>query len=178
MAESLTIARPYAEALFRIAQEEGKLAQWSERLALLDAIMQSPELAQVLEQPGFGRAQLADLLRQLVQAESGSTLANFIDLLAENNRFACLPEMAVLFERLRQGVEGVCEAEIQSPFPMSDEQVKQLLPKLEAHFETRLRPTVVVAPELIGGIKAIVGDRVLDLSIRAKLDAMATALNN
>lgn len=178
MAESLTIARPYAEALFRVAQEEGALAKWSERLALLAEIMQSPDLHLLLEQPGFSRTQLGELLCQASQAKTGDTLTNFIGLLAENDRFVCLPEIATLFEKLRQDLEGICEAEIHSPFPLTEAQVKQLIPQLEAHFETRLLPHVVLAPELIGGIKAVVGDRVLDLSIRAKLDAMATALNN
>ena len=178
MAESLTIARPYAEALFRSAQEEGALPLWSERLELLAGVMQNPELRDLIAQAGFGRSQLAELLCQAAQAKAGDTLANFIALLAENNRFACLPEIALLFEKLRQGVEGVREAEIHSPFPLSAAQMQQLIPQLEAHFETRLRPHVVIAPELIGGVKAVVGDRVLDLSIRAKLDAMATALNH
>ncbi len=178
MAESLTIARPYAEAIFRIAQEEGALAEWSERLGLLAKVMQHPELRALLNQPGFGRAQLAELLCQVASTKRGETLANLIGLLAENDRFACLPEIAILYEKLRQEVEGVREADIHTAFPLSEAQLAQLLPQLEAHFETRLRPRVVLAPELIGGIKAVVGDRVLDLSIRAKLDAMATALKH
>lgn len=178
MAESMTMARPYAEALFRAAQEENKLAEWSESLNLMAGAMQSQELRQLLEQPSFSHAELAALFCQATEAASGSTLANFIELLAENDRFVYLPEIALFYHTLRQGVEGIRDAEIRTPFPLTEEQIKKLIPQLEAHFETRLRPNVVIAPELIGGIKAVVGDRVLDLSIRAKLDAMATALNN
>lgn len=178
MAESLTIARPYAEAVFRIAQEENALAEWSERLALLAGVMQHPELRGLLDQPGFGRAQLAELLCQAAGTQRGEALANLIGLLAENDRFTCLPEIAALYDKLRQEVEGVREADIHTAFPLSEAQLAQLLVQLEAHFETRLRPHVVLAPELIGGVKAVVGDRVLDLSIRAKLDTMATALNH
>lgn len=178
MAESLTIARPYAEALFRVAQEESKMPAWSERLEVLAGFMSCPDLQLLLEQPGFGRVQLAELLCQTIGARPGDAAANFIALLAENDRFALLPEIALLFEKLRQEADGVRELEIQSPFPLNDEQVQQLIPKLEAHFETRLKPHVVIAPALIGGIRAVVGDRVLDLSVRAKLETMAGALNN
>ena len=142
MAESVTIARPYAEALFRAAKESGNLAKWAEQAATL------------------------------------AQLANFIQLLSNNNRLGLLPEIAGLYENYKRAEEGSKQAEIISAFPIDDNQVKALLPQLEAVFKTKLETSVSVDSTLIGGIKVIVGDQMLDASVRGKLDAMATALNN
>ena len=89
-----------------------------------------------------------------------------------------LPEIAGLYESYKRTDEGSKQAEIISAFPIDDNQVKALVPQLETVFNTRIETTVSVDPALIGGIKVIVGDQMLDASVRGKLDAMATALNN
>ena len=178
MAETVTIARPYAEALFRVAKESGSLTKWSERLALLAQLASNSEVRSAIAHPNVGVAQLVDLFRSACGTAVDAELSNFIQLLAENNRLACLPEIAELYEKYKQTEEGTQEAEIVSAFALNDEQVKSLTPQLETYFKTHLTTSVKVDPALIGGIKVVVGDRVLDVSVRGKLDAMATALNN
>lgn len=178
MAESVTIARPYAEALFRVAKESGMLVQWSERLGLLAQVAADPDAHTAISHPNVGVPQLVDLFRSACGSAVDAELSNFIQLLAENGRLSCLPEIAGLFESYKQAEEGTQEAEIVSAFPLNDQQVKALAPQLETYFKTNLKTSVTVDPALIGGIKVVVGDRVLDVSVRGKLDAMATALNN
>ncbi|MGE5386806.1 MAG: F0F1 ATP synthase subunit delta [Betaproteobacteria bacterium] len=178
MAETVTIARPYAEALFRVAKESGALAKWSERVGLLAQVAGNPEVRAAIGHPNVDGSQLVELFRSASGSAADVELSNFIQLLADNDRLACLPEIASLYESYKQAEEGTQEAEIVSAFPLNDEQVKALTPQLETYFKTRLQTSVKVAPELIGGIKVVVGDRVLDVSVRGKLDAMATALNN
>ncbi len=178
MAESVTIARPYAEALFRVAKESGNLAKWSEQVALLGQVAASPEVHSAIGDPNVAAPQLVDLFRSACGTAVDAELSNFIQLLSKNDRLALLPEISGLFESYKRDEEGTKQAEIFSAFPIDDNQVKALIPQLEEVFKTKLESTVSVDPALIGGIKVIVGDRMLDASVRGKLDAMATALNN
>ncbi|HLO63697.1 MAG TPA: F0F1 ATP synthase subunit delta [Azonexus sp.] len=178
MAESVTIARPYAEALFRAAKESGNLAKWSEQVALLGQVAANPEARAAVGDPNVAAPQLVDLFRSACGTAVGTELANFIQLLSNNDRLGLLPEIACLYESYKQAEEGTKQAEIVSAFPIDDNQVKALVPQLEAVFKTKLEAAVSVDPTLIGGIKVIVGDQMLDASVRGKLDAMATALNN
>lgn len=178
MAESVTIARPYAEALFRAAKESGNLAKWSEQVALLGQVAANAEARAAISDPNVAAPQLVDLFRSACGTAVDTELSNFIQLLSNNDRLGLLPEIAGLYESYKQAEEGTKQAEIVSAFPIDDNQVKALVPQLEAVFKSKLEATVSVDPALIGGIKVIVGDQMLDVSVRGKLDAMATALNN
>lgn len=177
MAESVTIARPYAEAVFRMAQESGAQGIWSARLQRLALIAQDGDMASVMGNPRLSTEQVADLFIALSQ-DSDATLGSFIRTLAENRRLALLPEISRLFELAKSQEEGVKEAVVHSAFPIDDTQVATLLQQLEPRFGTRLTARVVIDPSLIGGVKIAVGDQVLDASVRGKLDSMAVALNN
>jgi F-type H+-transporting ATPase subunit delta len=178
MAESVTIARPYAEALFRVAKESGNLAKWSEQVTLLGQVAANTDARAAISDPNVAAPQLVDLFRSACGTAVDTELSNFIQLLSNNDRLGLLPEIAGLYESYKQAEEGTKQAEIVSAFPIDDNQVKALVPQLEAVFKSKLEATVSVDPALIGGIKVIVGDQMLDVSVRGKLDAMATALNN
>jgi F-type H+-transporting ATPase subunit delta len=178
MAESVTIARPYAEALFRAAKESGNLAKWSGQVALLAEVAANPDARSAIGDPNVAASQLVDLFRSACGTAVDAELANFIQLLSNNDRLALLPEIGTLYESYKQAEEGTKQAEIVSAFPIDASQVNALLPQLETVFKSKLETSVSVDPELIGGIKVIVGDQMLDASVRGKLDAMATALNN
>ena len=178
MAESVTIARPYAEALFRVAKESGNLARLSEQASLLGQVAANPEVGLAIGDPNVAAPQLVDLFRSACGTAVDAEVSNFIQLLSKNDRLGLLPEIAGLYESYKRTDEGSKQAEIISAFPIDDNQVKALVPQLETVFNTRIETTVSVDPALIGGIKVIVGDQMLDASVRGKLDAMATALNN
>ena len=178
MAESVTIARPYAEALFQAAKESGKLAKWSAQVSLLGQVAANPEAREAIGDPNVAAPQLVDLFRSACGTAIDAELSNFIQLLAKNDRLALLPEIGALYESYKQAEEGIKQATIVSAFPIDASQVNALVPQLETVFKSRLEASVSVDPELIGGIKVIVGDQMLDASVRGKLDAMATALNN
>ncbi len=177
MAESVTIARPYAEAVYCIAQQTGAQGVWSERLQRLALIAQDGDMAAVMGNPQLSVEQVADLFISLSQ-DNDATLGNFIRTLAENRRLVLLPEISRLFELARSQEEGIKEAVVYSAFPIDDSQVASLIQQLEPRFGSRLSARVEIDPSLIGGVKVAVGDQVLDASVRGKLDAMAVALNN
>ncbi|MDP2811192.1 MAG: F0F1 ATP synthase subunit delta [Rhodocyclaceae bacterium] len=175
MAEIATIARPYAEAAFRLAREQGRLADWSDVLGRMAQVADAAR--PLIGHPNVADDALEDLFRSAcgdMDVEAG----NFLKLLIENDRLTCLSEIAEQFEALKRQDSGIKEAAIHSAFPMDDAQAQSLKALLENRFQTPLKISVVVTPELIGGIKAVVGDQVLDTSVRGKLDAMAVALNS
>ena len=178
MAESVTIARPYAQAVFRLAKESGTQAAWLERLQRLTLIAEDAEMAKVIGNPRFSARQVADLLISLTGEAGNRELSSFVDLLAENERLDVLAQILDIFEQIKSEDEGVKDALITSAYPIDDAQLRSLMVQLESHFGSKLRPNVTVADELIGGITVSVGDQVLDISVRGKLEAMATALKN
>lgn len=177
MAESVTIARPYAEAAYKLARETGAQGTWSQRLQRLALIAQDGEMAQVMSNPRLSAEQIAELFISLSE-DSDPVFGNFVRTLAENRRLVLLPEVSRLFELAKSQEEGVQEAVVQSAFPIDETQVAALLQQLEPRFGTRLTARVEVDPSLIGGVRVTVGDQMLDASVRGKLDAMAVALNN
>lgn len=177
MAESVTIARPYAEAAYKLAKESGAQGLWSQRLQRLALVAQDREMTEVMTNPRLSTEQVAELFISL-SADNDAILANFVRTLAENRRLALLPEISRLFELAKSQEEGVQEAVVYSAFPIDDAQVAALLQQLEPRFGTRLTARVEVDASLIGGVRVTVGDQMLDASVRGKLDAMAVALNN
>ncbi len=177
MAELATIARPYAEALFSVA-EGGDLAAWSALVQELGQVARLPELMSVASSPKVSRAQVVDLLLAAAQsALSDSPQAkNFVQMLVDNHRLSLLPEIAVQFEELKNAREGAADALIDSAFPLQDAQLADLVASLERRFGRKLKPTVQVDASLIGGVRVTVGDEVLDTSVRARLAGMRTAL--
>ena len=178
MAESVTIARPYAQAVFRLARENKALAAWSNRLQRLVAIAQDPQMTKVVGNPKFSAGQVADLFVSLSGEPDSQELASFIGVLAENERLDVLMQIQEIYEQLKGEDEGVKDALVTSAYPLDDVQLKNLMSQLETHFGSKLQPRVELDAALIGGVKVAVGDQILDASVRGKLDAMATALKN
>lgn len=177
MAELSTVARPYAEALFSVAQGSGQpLDAWLASTEELANLMAHPQVAEVVGDPNLDHAQVFGLLTGMLKAPLPETGGNFLKLLIENQRLAVLPEVAVQFRRLKNSAEGVADCLIETAFPLSDAQVAELVTSLAAKFGRRLKPEVRVNAELIGGVRATVGDQVLDGSVRARLTDMQTAL--
>jgi len=181
MAESVTIARPYALAIFRLAREKRQLPLWSDRLQRLAAIAGDAAMSAVFGNPKFSAGQVADLVISL-SGESGESadreLAAFVGILAENERLTVLPQVHELYEQLKSADAGARDAVLTSAYALDDAQLNALISELEPHFGSKLQVRVEVDAALIGGVKVVVGDQVLDASVRGKLEAMAAALKN
>ena len=178
MSESVTIARPYAQAVFRLARESQALTAWSDRLQRLALIAQDAEMAKVVGNPKFSAGQVADLFVSLSGEPDSQELASFIGVLAENERLDVLMQIQEIYEQLKGEDEGVKDALVTSAYPLDDVQLKNLMSQLETHFGSKLQPRVELDVALIGGVKVAVGDQILDASVRGKLEAMSTALKN
>lgn len=176
MAENVTIARPYAEAVFKLAREKNALDKWSEMLAFLELVVTAPQVQSVIGNPNFSAARIESLLLGVCGEKIDGRGRNLVQVLTRNDRLLLLPAIRVLFEQRKAEQEGVLEAKISSAFPLSDEQVKQLVSGLEGKYKRRVVAQVSVEPELIGGVRIAAGDEVLDATVRGKLDTMRAAL--
>lgn len=176
MSELTTLARPYAEAVGRMAKETNAWTAWSDRLALMRDVTQDEQIADVIAHPTVGQAQLTDLLLAVCGERLGTEGENLLRLLVENKRLPALPEIVRLFEEIRADQEGVLEARIRTAFPLTDAQLATLAARLEARFGRKVTATQEVDPVLIGGVVIHVGDEVLDASVRGKLAELATTL--
>ncbi len=178
MAENVTLARPYAEAAFRIAQDVRQLDGWHQALERMAAVAADAEMRALIDNPKVDVATVVRVFAEVAGKDLTSEQKNFIQLLADNDRLTVLGEIRDLFADLKNGVEGVQEAQIVSAFPIDAGAQANLVADLERRFRCKIQATVSVDPELIGGVRIAVGDQVIDASVRGKLAQMATALKN
>ena len=178
MAELATIARPYAEALFRaIAGSDAQLL--TQQLGLLAQLADDPGLRQFADNPKVEPAQVQQLIAGLAQSQGTSLhvkVANLLRAVVDNGRLAALPEVAAQFQRLVNRGSGVADAVVQSAFAIDAAQLHEVVAALERRFARKLNARVDIVAELIGGIRVLVADEVLDTSVKARLEQMKTAL--
>ena len=176
MAEIATLARPYAEAVFKLADESGKLGDWSGVLRTLAQVAANDDMQACFGNPQISAGQLYELVLAACKADLPPEAKNFVQLLVRNRRLELAPEIRDQFEALKLEREGVVDADIESAFPLDDAQLAALVADLERKFGRKVSPRVRVDKELLGGVRVTVGDEVIDGSVRSKLAAMATAI--
>ncbi len=176
MSELSTLARPYAEAVFRMAQGENDLAGWSSRIATLAAIVSDDQLARLIADPAVSADRVADLIIEVAGTDLGERGGNFVKVLAENDRLSVLPEIVSQFETLKASAEGTLEATITSAQALTQAQIDELVAGLKAKFNRAVNVQVAVDPELIGGAVIAIGDQVIDGSVKGRLQQMSFAL--
>lgn len=176
MAEPSTIARPYAEAVFKLADAQGKLADWSAALANLSAVAADKRIRTAIGDPNLPAAKAAGLFISILAGKLPGDGENFVRLLAENGRLDVLTEISARYEALKNERESVIEAEVHSAFEMDAGQVADLVARLEKKTGRKVKARVSVDKALIGGVKVVIGDKVIDGSARAQLAALENAL--
>jgi len=176
MAEIATLARPYAEAVFRLADAGSARAAWSVTLRSLAQVAAHPDMRECLAKYDLTGAQLQELFLSLCPGDISAEAKNFVQLLIEYDRLALLPEIYGQFETLKNEREGVVDAQITTAFALEGAQLASLVADLEKRFKRRINPQVSVDRDLIGGVRVVVGDEVIDGSVRGKLNAMAAGL--
>ena len=174
MAEIATIARPYAEALFQSSKNDlNGTTQWLDALA---AVAGNPQLLQFADNPKVGTQQVYDVVADVARVQLPPAGQNFLRTIIENGRLAALPEVARQFREMKNAQSGSSDAIVYSAFPIAAEQLGTVAQALEKRFGRKLNLTVQEDPSLIGGIRVVVGDEVLDTSVRARMEQMKVAL--
>jgi F-type H+-transporting ATPase subunit delta len=175
MAELATIARPYAEALFKAIGVADAQAV-SEQVNALAAVAADAQVRQFADNPKAQTAQVFDLITSAVKGFIGDGAKNLLRAVIDNGRLAALPEIAAQYHALVNERTGVSDAVVESAFAIGAAQLAEVKAALEKRFGRSLNASVVVKPELIGGIRVVVGDEVLDTSVKARLEQMKVAL--
>ncbi len=180
MAELATIARPYAEALFKAAgSDAAEGAQLKGQLAAMAALAGNAALRQFADNPKVAATQVFDLVAG-VALQQGLSLdgkvGNLLRAVLDNGRLAALPEIATQFAAMVNAKSGVSDAVVESAFPIEGAALADVVATLEKRFKRKLNAKVELKPELIGGIRVTVGDEVLDTSVKARLEQMKVAL--
>ena len=176
MAELVTIARPYAEAVFALAKERNELSKWSDMLSLLVTVYDDPQLQAAIASPAVTKSDIEELLLAVCGERIDGNARNLIQLLVQNGRLPAVAEIRRLFDLLKSEDEGVVEAQISSAFPLEGQELEKIVSLLSKRYQKNISPTVDVDSDLIGGIMVQVGDKVWDASVRGRLQEMATAL--
>jgi F-type H+-transporting ATPase subunit delta len=175
MAEIATIARPYAEALFKAVRPDEAPAV-AAQVAELAGIASDPQLRSFADNPKSGDEQVFELITSIAKTPLSDASKNLLRTVISNGRLAAMPEVAAQFHTLVAARSGVADATVYSAFPIDEAQLADVVQALERRFKRRLSASVQVDPELIGGIRVVVGDEVLDTSVKARLEQMRAAL--
>ena len=176
MAELATIARPYAEALFQSAKADlPGAATWLDALA---AVAGNAQLLEFAANPKVTDQQVFDVISGVAGVSLPAAGANMLRTVIENGRLPALPEIAVQFRALKNAQGGSSDAVVYSAFPIEGQALSQLGDSLQKRFGRSLNLTVQDDPSLIGGIRVVVGDEVLDTSVKARLAQMKVALTS
>lgn len=175
MAEPSTLARPYAKAVFELARDEGKLAEWSALLAGLATAVKDPGVAAAIGHPAIGRGQLADVLVQAMGSASQQS-KNLLRLLAEYNRLKLAPLLAGQFEALRAEHERRVEVQIATAAPVDAAQQQALVAAVRKKLNRDVNVEWTTDPALIAGAQIRAGDTVIDGSIAGELARLRQAL--
>ena len=174
MAELATIARPYAEALFKAAG--GAAAGLTGQMSVLAAVAGDAQLRQFADNPKVGAAQVFEVVTGAAQTALDPKVSNLLAAVIENGRLNALPEIAAQFTALVNAQSGSSDATVYSAFPYDDAALSDVVASLEKRFGRKLKARVEIDAELIGGIRVVVGDEVLDTSVKARLEQMKVAL--
>jgi len=176
--ENVTIARPYAEAVFALADAAGALDKWDDLLAAMAVVAAVPDMRRATGDPNLSDQQLYGIFAAACGDKLPAEAQNLVRLLIENKRLDLLPEIHTLYKALKNQRQSMVDAVISSAFPLDNAQLSALVAELEKRFKSKVKPHVSVDKQLIGGVRMQVGDEMIDGSVRGKLDTMAAALKN
>ena len=176
MAEISTIARPYAVAAYKLGKAHNTLAKWSEMLGFAAAVANDAQMQAHIQDPKVVASDLQNTFLRVCGDKLDDHGQNLIKVLVEYNRMSILPAITQAFEELKAQDEGTLDAQIIAAALLSPTEVKDLVSRLELKFGKKIEANVSVDTELIGGIKIIVGDTVIDASVKGQLQNLAYTL--
>jgi len=176
MAQLITIARPYANAIFASAEETGKLAERSQELVNLAIIAADANMQDLIANPSSSDDSLMGVFTSIMDGNLSTEAKNLLTVMAENKRLSVLPEVSKLFENLKAEAENRVRATVISARKLTVVQNEQLSAALNAKFDAEVEITTEVDASLISGIKIIVGDWAIDGSAQAQLNKLGAAI--
>ena len=178
MAETTTLARPYAKAVFELAKSQGTIDQWSADLNLLSVVVEDAQMVRILAHPGLSSGQKADLIAETCGTQLSKDGDTLVRVLAESARLPLLPEISALFEQMKALLELTMDVTVESAFEIQAVQQEILQASLEKKLNRKVNMVTSLNKALIGGVVIRAGDLVIDASIKGRLNKLAEAVNS
>lgn len=176
MADFTTAARPYANAVYDIANAASTLDSWSDALANLAAVINDAQVSELLSDPDAGKQQKGELIIQVLGDKLNEQQQNLVKLMAENGRLIIMQDVQEQFEVARAKAENKVEAEVVSAFELTAEQTDELINTLKNKLGCEITLTTTIDESLIGGVVIKAGDTIIDASMKSQLDSLALSL--
>ena len=177
MAEAITIARPYANAVFDIANEKGELQSWSDCLVMLAQSVVDPDIAAMIASPSVSDEQVINVLADIAGESVTTEARHFLALLAENKRLPLLADITVIFEQLRAEAEKVMTVRVSTAKALTKKQEANIAKALKKRTGRDVTLNVEINESLLGGAIIRAGDLVIDGSALGKLNRLANVIN-
>ncbi len=176
MSELTTIARPYAKAVFELANDAGKLTEWSDALAFLGTVASNDDVRALLDNPNMTGQTAADAVIKICGDNLDERGKNLVKQLAEFDRLEALPEISALFEALKDEAEDVVEAVVTSSQKLTEKEKKEIAAALKKRLGREVKITTKIDKSIMGGAIIRAGDLVIDGSIQGRLKNITHAL--
>lgn len=180
MTDYITVARPYAKAVFLIAKEENTISGWSNLLAVLDEISADVEASDFISRPDFSLQEKTQFLQTAVAALLKRKLtnqeANFLSVILSAKRYEVFPSIRQAYDEMVLSDESIIEVDLVSAFEVKETENEMFVKALEKHFQKSIKLNVSVDPNLIGGAVVKAGDWVMDGSVKGRLEQMTSFL--
>ena len=176
MSELTTAARPYARAVFEMADKAGKLTEWSDTLGFMGAIASNDDVKKLLATPKMAKQSGADAFVKLCDGKLDDGAKNLVTLLAENDRLSLLPEIGVLYKTLKDEAEGSIEALVTSAKKLTKAEEDAISGALKKRLGRDVKLKVSVDESLLGGAIIRAGDLVIDGTLKGRLNKMTSAM--
>jgi F-type H+-transporting ATPase subunit delta len=176
MTDFTTAARPYANAVYDIANQTSALDSWGDALANLATVVSDVQMSELLNNPEMGKQQKGDMLIQVLGDKLDEQQQNLVKLMAENGRLSIMPDVRDQFEVARAKAENKVEAEVVSAFELTAQQTDELVNTLKNKLGCDVTLTTTVDESLIGGVVIKAGDTIIDASMKSQLDSLALSL--
>lgn len=177
MQGKITIARPYAQAIFEVACADGKIAKWLDMLRLLETIITDAGMRLAVVDPRLSPATLADVILHVCGKKVQKKLSNLVHVLANTGRLLFISEICMLYQQLQTGYEGIVKISIASAYGLSPKQQLSIVEMMSKRTGSKIEiDSSIVDESLIGGLVIRTGDKVIDASVRGRLKAMSNAV--
>jgi F-type H+-transporting ATPase subunit delta len=178
MSEQISLARPYAKAIFELARDAGEYAQWSDQLELLALISQDPAMIELIANPAVSEKQLAELIIDVAGEQLDEQGRNLVKILSHNDRVTVAADINQQFQVLRDNAEQVIEAQLITAAEVNETQKQAFESALSKRLGKQIKLEATIDESLIGGAVVRAGDWVVDGSVKAQLQDLVGAISS
>ena len=178
MSNVTTLARPYAKAAFDLADASDATARWNDMLALASALVSEESMANLLQSPEVSGKQTVEILSDVAGESFDDRFRDYLSVLAENKRFRLIPEIAKLYQKLREEADKLLRVKVVSAFALDENQATRMKDALGRRFEREILLENEVDSSIIGGAIVYADGQVIDGSLKDRLAKLSNSLSN